>query len=220
MTVVESRVRAGIFTLDGYEHSCQPTAVSITPTNTAGTTTTTEVLCGDKIDESSAGSLEANLVITAIQDFTDADGLVAAAWLLNGQNVDFEWQATNQPADKWVGKVNVQAVEVGGTVGERVTSAITWVITDLNLPPRFGGQKVIPSPAPPTEGAVKGAAKPGDVFPYEPTVTAEDPTNAAKLDGLGYIADPQTPWTTGQGITLGIYNFHWTGTVWKEGFAP
>jgi hypothetical protein len=219
MSVVDSRVRAGVLSLNSVEHSCQPTSVAITPTNTTGNQQVTEVLCGDKIDESTAGGLEANLVITAIQDFTDAQGLVAASWTLNGQTVPFEWQATNQPADKWTGKVTVQAMEVGGTVGERITSAISWTITELNLPPRLGGGRVIPTPAPPTPGATKAAAKPGDVFAPEATVTASDATAAALLTGLGFTAAPATAWTTGQKITVGTFDFHWSGTAWAAGSA-
>jgi hypothetical protein len=66
---------------------------------------------------------------------------------------------------------------------------------------------------------VKGAAAPGDVFPAEPTVTASDAANAAKLAGLGFVAAPAAAWTTGQKITIGTFDFHRTGTAWAEGAA-
>lgn len=63
----------------------------------------------------------------------------------------------------------------------------------------------------------KGSASPGDTFPAEATVTASDSTNAAKLAGLGYVANPLTAWTSGQQITVGTYAFNWSGTAWAAG---
>lgn len=68
-----------------------------------------------------------------------------------------------------------------------------------------------------TYGPDKGSASPGDVFPAEPTVTASDSTNAAKLAGLGYVATPATAWTSGQKITIGTFDFNWSGTAWAAG---
>lgn len=70
------------------------------------------------------------------------------------------------------------------------------------------------------EGEEKAAAQPGDTFSAEPTVTAEDDTNAAKLSGLGYIASPTTAWSAGQSITLGVHEFTWNGTAWQAGKMP
>ena len=63
----------------------------------------------------------------------------------------------------------------------------------------------------------KSQASNGTVYPADPAVTAQDAPNAAKLVGLGYIAVPQTNWTTGQKITIGTYNFNWTGSAWAAG---
>lgn len=65
--------------------------------------------------------------------------------------------------------------------------------------------------------AIKGAAAPGAVFAAEATVTASDSTNAAKLASLGYVASPTTAWTTGQKITVGTWDFNWSGTAWAAG---
>ena len=66
----------------------------------------------------------------------------------------------------------------------------------------------------------KGAAGPGQAFPAEETVTAQDATNAAKLGPLGYVAAPTSAWTTGQRIRVGDFDFYWTGTAWAAGGAP
>jgi hypothetical protein len=63
----------------------------------------------------------------------------------------------------------------------------------------------------------RAAAKNGDAFPTEPTVTAQDAPNAAKLTGLGYVASPQSAWTTGQKITVGVFLFNWSGAAWAAG---
>lgn len=63
----------------------------------------------------------------------------------------------------------------------------------------------------------RAKAQPGSVFPNEPTVTASDPTNAAKLAGLGYVASPTSNWTTGQKITVNGFAFNWTGSAWAAG---
>ena len=68
-----------------------------------------------------------------------------------------------------------------------------------------------------TAPPAKGSASPGDVFPTEPTITASDALNAAKLGPLGYVADPTTAWTTGQKITVNGFDFNWSGTAWAPG---
>lgn len=66
-------------------------------------------------------------------------------------------------------------------------------------------------------GPDPASSTPGTVFPAEATVTAQDATNAAKLAGLGYVANPTTAWTAGQKITVGTYQFNWSGTAWAAG---
>lgn len=84
---------------------------------------------------------------------------------------------------------------------------------DESLPPSLYRGSTPKPPATPS----KGAAKPGDTFAAEATVTASDAPNAAKLAGLGYVAAPTTAWTTGQKITVGTFEFSWSGTAWQAG---
>jgi len=60
-------------------------------------------------------------------------------------------------------------------------------------------------------------AAPGNTFAADTQITASDSTNAAKLAGEGFKAVPQTNWTTGQKITVGTYDFNWSGTAWAAG---
>jgi hypothetical protein len=84
------------------------------------------------------------------------------------------------------------------------------VITDVQPPAVTAGA---------TKILQKAAAAPGDIFPAEATITAEDVTNAGELTALGYIADPLTAWTSGQAITIGAFQFSWDGTAWDPGPA-
>lgn len=69
--------------------------------------------------------------------------------------------------------------------------------------------------------AYKDRVKPGDRFPNESAITAEDATNAAKLAGLGYVAqNPATAWQTGYYFLVTTYKFHWTGSAWAPGTVP
>jgi hypothetical protein len=64
----------------------------------------------------------------------------------------------------------------------------------------------------------KAQAKPGDVFPNEPTILASDSTNAAKLTPLGYVAaSGAAAWTSGQKMTVNGFDFNWSGTAWAAG---
>lgn len=68
-----------------------------------------------------------------------------------------------------------------------------------------------------SELANKAAAAPTDVFLLEPTITAEDAPNAAKLAALGYIANPVTAWAMGEYFSIGTYKFNWSGAAWAAG---
>lgn len=63
------------------------------------------------------------------------------------------------------------------------------------------------------------SATPGAVYEADPDITGSNATNAGKLAAKGYVADPATAWTTGDKITIGEYDFHWSGTAWAAGAA-
>jgi hypothetical protein len=95
--------------------------------------------------------------------------------------------------------------------------AVVIPVTITAYPDINGDTVIIYAEAPTPD---KASASPGDVFPTEPTVTASDATNAAKLGPLGYVASPTTAWTTGQKITVNGFDFHWSGTAWTAAAAP
>ena len=65
--------------------------------------------------------------------------------------------------------------------------------------------------------SLRSHAAPADKFKADPDITASDAPNAAKLAGEGFVAVPATAWTTGQKITIGTYDFNWSGTAWAAG---
>jgi hypothetical protein len=217
MPVVDSRVSHGVlkFTASGGSgvataFECQITSVAITPNVEDGDSQ--EVLCGDKV--STAAKTSDTLDFSAISDFASAAGLQAFSWKHRGETVSFEVQFDGTAADKWAGKVTMKALTVGGAVGEQVVVDASLPIVSLTPPTAFGDGLLHTTPPP-----SKGAAKDGDVFAAEATVTASDATNAAKLAALGYTAATSAAWKTGQRILIGGYAFHWDGTAWAAGAA-
>lgn len=68
-------------------------------------------------------------------------------------------------------------------------------------------------------GPKKSSTAPGSLFPSDTSITASDATNANKLGPAGYVANPQTAWTSTQKTTINGFDFHWTGTAWASGAA-
>lgn len=123
MPPTESKVRNGKLTLDGVDFSCQPTNVRIVPGHDESGDDL-EVLCGDALGKDITRSN--TLAMTAIQDFTDAAGLVRFSWANDVTWVPFSWQPTADVAQVWTGEVEVRALEVGGEVNRRLTNDAEW----------------------------------------------------------------------------------------------
>ena len=230
MANVSSIVRAGKLTFTApsgsggvasapIDFACQATSVAIVPN--VDESDATEVLCpgpsGNGLKVGGSSTTNDTLDFTVIADWSSVNGLVAFSWAHRGQTVGFEVDFDNTGNTKWSGQCVMQALEVGGTVGEQVEVSGSLNITNLTPPSGFGTGSIVPMP--PGAGLVKGAAKPGDSFPAEITVTASDVANAGKLAGLGYVASPTTAWTSGQAISIGTFQFHWDGSAWAAGAA-
>lgn len=112
--------------------------------------------------------------------------------------------------EAYEGTVTVQWAPQGGSPTDLETAQFTMA--------GVGARNDITNPVVPPPP--RGQAAPGTVYPAEPTITASDATNAAKLTALGFVALPQTAWVTGQGITVGTFAFSWDGTAWDAGIVP
>ena len=224
MAIVDSRVRRGSLKIedaDGVmqELSCQPTAVRIVPSAETGGGEQIEVLCGDTASDAAGATRGATFEISAISDFENPDGLVALSWAADGATRRVEFNPTGNAQDVWEGTVVVRAIPVGGTVAERLVESVTWTMESVKLPPRFGvtGEDAwwLGTGAPQPTGATAGT--PGSFTPAGAAVPAD--LNALKAIVPPVVANPNTAWTTGQGVALGTGTAHWDGSAWVAGDA-
>src|SRR4029077_5018692 len=105
MTVTDSRVKPGSLITGGEAYSCQPTTVTIAFDHEGTEEDAVEVLCGDTVSGGASQVLIANLTFTALQDFTDPDGLMAFSWLNDGVEATFSWNPGPDPLDEWTGSL-------------------------------------------------------------------------------------------------------------------
>jgi hypothetical protein len=198
----------------GISFECQTTSSALTASQNSSDDTTPATMCSAEVTTTILGVTSYSLDATIIQDPHISVGI--SAYL-------FEWDtreayfylgyggAAVPPAA--IGRVTIAAGAIGGEARVTLTADVSLPVTQK--PDLWVGNsttnRVILGGA-----ANKGAAKNGDVF-TEPTVTASDSTNAAKLGPLGYVASPLTAWTTGQKITVSTFLFNWTGVAWAAG---
>lgn len=83
------------------------------------------------------------------------------------------------------------------------------VVTTVQPPTETTGAAAVYDPA---------AIEPGDAFPSNVDVTAQDGTEAGTLVSLGYVTTGAA-WDTGEYFSIGSYQFHWNGTAWAAGAA-
>lgn len=120
MTIVESRLKNGVFTLGTApeDFACQATNVMLNP-NYEDDGDEIEALCGDKIPP---GKKETwTLSGTSVQDFDDPEGFVIFCRTHAMETVAFTWQP-NAEAETASGSVVVLAVPWGGDVNTRLTT--------------------------------------------------------------------------------------------------
>lgn len=138
MPTTDTRQSQGVleFGSTPVDFSCQITACSINPT--VDTTDSIEVLCGDKVG--GGATTNDTLEFTLISDYggAAATSLQAYSWANRGATVDFSWQPTDDVANVWTGTVEVQALQVGGEVGQQVTVTGSWPIRSITPPSGFG----------------------------------------------------------------------------------
>jgi hypothetical protein len=126
MTIVESRLKTGTFTLGGTveppaagtSFACQASNIHVTPSYDDDGDDI-ETLCGDQIP---AGKKETWVIAgTSVQDFDDPDGFLAYCYLHAMETIPFTW-TPNPNGLSWSGNCVVVALEEGGDVNSRLTS--------------------------------------------------------------------------------------------------
>ena len=130
MTIVDSRLKTGVLTLDGDAFASQATNVRLEP-NTDEEGDALEVLSGETItpDDKTTWAL----VIVAIQDFDNPAGFIALSLDRAGDLVPFSWQP-NAAGPTFAGTVRVRPVPIGGDVNARNTTTATWPLDGAPTP--------------------------------------------------------------------------------------
>lgn len=130
MPITESRLKAGLLTIDGQQFATQATNVRLVP-RTDDRGDTLEVLSGDTItpDEQTSWSL----VIVAVQDFDEPAGFLNYALANAGEVVAYTWRPSAAGVS-YAGTVKVRPLEIGGDVNARLTSDAEWACQQAPTP--------------------------------------------------------------------------------------
>jgi hypothetical protein len=147
------------------------------------------------------------LTITAAQDVESADSLQLFLLEHEGETAEFTYYPKTDKAGTPVGRGFTGTVTLSppDAVGNQTSGAYATFTATLPLQGKYSMVDAAGNPIP-----NKASVKPDDVFPAEPTITASDAPNAAKLAGLGYVVDATTvPWASGKNMTVGTFAFHW-----------
>ena len=200
----------------GTIHSWQCSVTQAGLTSTGGDPVTLNTLCPDG-SFSEATERTWQFTITGVQDVESVDSLQIFLLEHDGESATFLYYPKVDKAGNPMGRGFTGTVTVvpPDNVGNAASGAYATFTAALPLQGKYtmvdqNGEPIVS----------KGNAKPGDVFPPESTVTAEDATNAAKLDALGYVANPQTPWLASEKILIGPHAFSWYGNDWAAGAMP
>jgi hypothetical protein len=156
-----------------------------------------------------------NFSLTGVQDVESADSLQLFLLEHDGEEATFLYYPKTDKNGVPLGRGFTGTVTLAppDNVGNTTSGSFATFTATLPLKGKYAMVDEVGNVLP-----NKAATKPGDVFPAEPTVTASDATNAAKLAGLGYVAaSGATAWTTGQKMTVGTYDFNWSGLAWAAG---
>lgn len=199
----------------GITHSFECAVTQAGLTSTGGEPVALNTLCPEG-SFSEASERAWNFTVTGVQDVESAESFQIFLLEHDGEEATFLYYPKTNKNGTPVGRGFTGTVTIAppDNVGNAASGAFATFTAVLPLKGKYSMVDESGNPIP-----NKGAAEPGDVFPNEPTVTASDATNAAKLAGLGYVANPTTPWTTGQQTLVNTYAFHWGGSAWAAGAA-
>lgn len=194
-----------------HEFACHVTQAGLT--STGGDAVSLNTLCPQgSFSEPTERAWQ--FTVTGVQDVESAESFQMFLLEHDGEEATFTYYPKTDKAGNPVGRGFTGTVTLAppDNVGNSASGSYATFTATLPLKGKYTMIDEQGNTLP-----FKGAAKPGDVFPNEPTITGSDAPNAALLAGLGYVADPQTPWTSGQAITVNTFAFNWSGTAWAAG---
>lgn len=200
---------------DDVDHAFQCAVTQAGLTSTGGDPVSLNTLCPEG-SFSEATERAWSLTVTGVQDVESAESFQLFLLEHDGEEATFTYYPKTDKSGVPMGRGFTGTVTLTppDNVGNATSGTFATFTATLPLKGKYGMVDASGAPIP-----NKASARPGDTFPNEPTVTAEDATNAGKLTGLGYVANPLTAWTVGQAITVNTYRFHWDSTAWVAGAA-
>jgi hypothetical protein len=203
---------------DAAAWTCQITSGALVATPDTTTTDTPATWCEAGETTPAPGKTTYEFTGTFLQDANVVTGLnrylfehdTAEAYIYAG------FSGVDPP--RMIGRCRLASGTIGGDARVTLTADLSLPLTrkpDVN----FGNATTshVVEGAASEMAAARADAAPGDTFPADSDITAQDSTNAAKLAGEGFVANPITAWTTGQKITIGTYQFNWSGSAWAAG---
>jgi hypothetical protein len=199
----------------GMDHAFQCAVTQAGLTSTGGDPVSLNTLCPEG-SFSEATERAWSLTVTGVQDVESAESFQLFLLEHDGEEAQFAYYPKTDKNGVPVGRGFTGNVTLTppDNVGNAASGTYATFTATLPLKGKYAMVDANGDPIP-----NKAAAKPGDSFPNEPTITASDATNAGKLAALGYVASPTTAWTATQAITVNAYAFHWSGTAWAAGAA-
>jgi len=195
-------------------HSFQCAVTQAGLTSTGGDPVSLNTLCPEG-SFSEATERVWNLAITGVQDVESAESFQMFLLEHDGEEATFKFYPKTDKSGTPMGRGFTGNVTIAppDNIGNAASGSFATFTATLPLKGKYSMIDETGAPIP-----NKAQAKPGDVFPNEPTITASDSTNAAKLAPLGYVAaSGATAWTTGQKMTVNSFDFNWSGTAWAAG---
>jgi hypothetical protein len=199
---------------NGVTHTFQCAVTQAGLTSTGGDPVSLSTLCPEGSFSENTERVW-NLAVTGVQDVESAESFQMFLLEHDGEEATFTYYPKTDKSGVPQGRGFTGDVTIAppDNIGNAASGSFATFTATL---PLKGKYRMIDADGNPIPN--KAAVLPSDVFPAEPTITASDAPNAAKLAGLGYVAaDAATAWTSGQSFLVGTFAFNWSGTAWAPG---
>lgn len=199
--------------------SCQITSGALEASPDTTTTDVPATWCEPAETTPAPGKTSFTFVATFLQDPNVVDGLNAFTFEHDTEEAYIFAGLDGLNPPRLIGRCRLSAGTIGGEARTTLTADLSLPMSrkpDIEFGSAGASRIVLGDPAAPVS-PLRGAAAPGMVFPADPGIAAQDAPTAAELDEEGFVANPLTAWTSGQKITIGDYDFNWSGSAWAAG---
>lgn len=199
---------------NGTEHTFQCSVTQAGLTSTGGDPVSLNTLCPQG-SFSEPTERAWNFVVTGVQDVESAESFQLFLLEHDGEEATFEYYPKTDKQGVPMGRGFTGTVTLAppDNIGNATSGTFATFTATLPLKGKYSMVDELGNPV-----ANRAAIVAGDVFPADARVTASDAPNAANLIGYGYVvAPPGAAWTTNDKMTIGTYDFNWSGTAWAPG---